>query len=109
MNKVVTWIHLSLQSMPQEEQERLDREVEEYRTQLHHEQEAFDSHHTREVEKLKEEIKSVRETRKKQRTASLGSSVTLSMSSVSQAGGSPEEGTDGKDDSTSEEEEIVHS
>ena len=73
------------QGIPREEQEKLDRRVDECKKQLQQEQEVFDLEHAKAVERLKEEIRIVQEARSKAKSGgSLGSSTSHSLSSVSQ-------------------------
>ncbi len=88
------------------------REVEECRNQLQEEQERFEEENSKEKDRLKGEIGAVRAARGKMRTSSLGSSVTLSMSSTPQLPPSPDgEGREGESPATesTSEEEILQS
>ncbi len=88
-------------------------ELEECRRQLQEEQEAFDEENSREKERLKEEIRAIRESRNRMRNASLGSSVTLSVSSTSQLAPSPQSDSEEHDggspsSGSTSEEELIH-
>ena len=71
---------LPSQNLPPSEQEELDKQVKDCRKQFHDKQDVYDTDHSKQVEQLKEEIRSECEAREKLRTpsrTSIGSSITI--------------------------------
>ena len=71
---------LPSQNLPPSEQEELDKQVKDCRKQFHDKQDVYDTEHSKQVEQLKEEIRSECEAREKLRTpsrTSVGSSITI--------------------------------
>lgn len=94
-----------VQWISQEEQDRLDRQVEEYRTDLKKKEQDVFSMNEKEIGKLKEEVDELRESRSKLRShvSSVSSSVTIYPATVSPESEEAEPGAERGVESTLEE------